>query len=144
MTPLPDETQMRAYVAAWRSRLQAEEARRRRRVERAWSEARRLARILIAEFGATEVWVFGSLALERPEAGATRRFRADSDIDLAARGVPPGLFFRAYGRIMMASSFDVDLVDVDAVPPTLRESILREGVLLGKGSRAGNPSPLGR
>lgn len=107
--------------------MKALEGRRRRYTERAWQEARRLAGVLMREFGATSVWVFGSLAGDRL---GRKVFRLDSDIDLAVRGIPPEMFFRAYGRIMGASDFSIDLVDVDACAPQLQKVILEEGIPL--------------
>lgn len=83
--------------------------------------------MLVREFGATAVWVSGSLA---GDSRSRKVFRLDSDIDLAVRGMPPEMFFRAYGRIMGASDFEVDLVDVDACAPALRKMILEEGIPL--------------
>ena len=113
------------YVDAARRRMKALEAQRRRHVERAWVEAKRLGALLVREFGATAVWVFGSLAGDRR--GRTV-FHLDSDIDLAVRGIPPESFFRAYGRVMGDSDFNVDLVDVDACVPQLRKAIVEEGI----------------
>ena len=119
---------MEAYVAAWRRRLAAQREAEQARAAAAWREAQRLARILQDEFGAKRVWVFGSLALQ--EKGC-KRFRLDSDIDLAVEGIPAERFFSAYGRILMSSDFAVDLIDASDCPSELRESILRDGVPIG-------------
>ncbi|BAS26899.1 nucleotidyltransferase family protein [Limnochorda pilosa] len=115
------------YVSGWKRRLEAREAARRERTRVAWAEARRLASILKRDFGATEVQVFGSLALD---AKGVKRFREDSDIDLAVRGVRPDQFFQATGRLLSESAFSVDLVDMDDCAPEWRARIAREGVTL--------------
>jgi predicted nucleotidyltransferase len=60
---------------------------------------------LLKDSGAREVYLFGSLV--RPSASTVR------DIDVAVRGLPPSLFFRVYGQLMMRLDHDFDLVDLD-------------------------------
>ena len=69
-------------------------------------------RVLIAEVaavlraeGATEVYVFGSVA--------ERREQSTSDLDLAVRGLPPRKFFAAMARAARAAGRPIDLVDLD-------------------------------
>lgn len=62
------------------------------------------ARILLEE-GATEVYVFGS--------AVHGTMRADSDIDLAIRGLPPEKFFPAMGKVGDTIRRMFDLVDLD-------------------------------
>ena len=66
--------------------------------------------------GAREVYLFGSAAR-----GA---LRADSDIDLADSGLPPGRFFRAMGQALKATGRPFDLIDLDEDTPFVR--FLRE------------------
>lgn len=120
-------TNLTPYLRAWRKRIRDEEAADRERAETGRQIARELARVLGREFRATTVWLFGSLVLA--ERGL-KEFHERSDIDLAARGVPPELFFRAGARLEALTAFPVDLVDIDACSPALRESILREGVII--------------
>jgi predicted nucleotidyltransferase len=60
---------------------------------------------VLVEYGAREVYVFGSVLGEA--------WRGDSDIDLAARGLPPNRFFPALGRLLGIGGRSVDLVDLD-------------------------------
>ena len=55
--------------------------------------------------GCSEVYLFGSL-----ESGESR---ADSDIDIAVRGIEPERFFYVYGELMSRLEHRVDLVDLD-------------------------------
>ena len=83
------------------------------------SDIETAARIL-KEAGASEVFVFGSAA--RGSAGP------DSDLDLAVRGLPPEEFFRAMGRVVLAISRQIDLVDLDEENP-FTKYLEREGEL---------------
>ncbi len=91
------------------------------RRRRANLAARKAAGLLRREFGAERVILFGSLA---------RRggFTPWSDIDLAARGIPPARFFEAVGWVIgMNAEFKLDLIDLDTCPSALRETIELEG-----------------
>ncbi len=123
----PDAGGLDAYVAAWHRRLAAEREQEEARTRAAWQEAERLARILRDDFGATRVWVFGSLA---QHVKGLRRFRLDSDIDLAVEGIPAERFFAAYGRLLASSEFSIDLIDLVDCSPALRESVRRDGIPL--------------
>jgi predicted nucleotidyltransferase len=94
------------------------------RWERAWQVARGAAEILRRQFGATQVIVFGSLACREC-------FSPWSDIDLAALGIPPDLFYRAVAAVTgISSEFKIDLVAPEDCQPTLRQAIEREGIIL--------------
>jgi len=118
-----DQTTFQALVKAWRKRQQDEERYRAERAQAARKEAEKLAQVLLREYGAKEVWLFGSLA-------RTRGFHRHSDIDLAASGLPAREFFSILSRLNAATEFIVDLVDLDACPDWLAEAVRREGQLL--------------
>jgi len=106
---------------AIRSHAQAQGAELAKRRRRARAVARKAARLLKTEFGAKEVILFGSLARR---AGFTRW----SDIDLAARGIPPLRFYEAVGVIIgLSAEFKIDLADLDDCSKTMRASIEAEG-----------------
>jgi len=113
-----------AYAAAWKRRLAQEEARGRELAARAEKVARNAAATLVQRYGATEVWLFGSLA--------RGRFRPGSDIDLAARGLPAREYFRILSEINADQEFDLDLIDLDACPPWLAEAVRQQGRLLAR------------
>ncbi len=101
-----------------RAKFSAEIASRRRR---AMSAARKAAKLLKEEFGATEVILFGSLA---------RRvgFTGWSDIDLASRGIPSEKFLKAMDTVLYLSpEFKIDLVELETCPPHLLKNIEAEG-----------------
>lgn len=98
-------------------------ARKTRLEESARRDAGRIARLLIREFGAKRVWLFGSLA-------TGRGFRRNSDIDLAVEGLRPDQFFRAVGRALQLARFPVDLKPFEELPADAQRRILREGKAL--------------
>ncbi len=67
---------------------------------------------LLRGMGATEVFVFGS--------AAKGGLRPDSDVDLAASGVPSRLYFSAVSKASDLMGRPVDLVDLDDPTPAVR------------------------
>jgi predicted nucleotidyltransferase len=59
----------------------------------------------LKSFGATDVYLFGSMA----KGVNTER----SDIDLAVSGLPPKVFFKAMGSAMNILKREFDLIDLD-------------------------------
>jgi predicted nucleotidyltransferase len=111
----------REYVRRRKIKTRAEVARRRRR---ALTVARKAVKILREKFGATEVILFGSLAKRG-------RFTLFSDIDLAARGIPPDKFYSAFGTLMeLNTEFKVDLVDLADCSDTVRNNVFKDGKAL--------------
>jgi predicted nucleotidyltransferase len=91
--------------------------------ESALAAARKIADLLKDDFGATGVWLFGSLS------GGT--FCRHSDIDVAVMGVSDELFYRCVAMAeSMAPPFEIDVLDLDHCPGNLRESVLSEGIPL--------------
>jgi predicted nucleotidyltransferase len=118
-----EEAVFRVYARSWRKRQEDERRHLAEKARAAGKAAERLAQILVREYGAREVWLFGSLA-------RGRGFRRHSDIDLAATGLPAREFFSILSRLNAATEFNVDLVDLDACPTWLAEAVRREGRLL--------------
>ena len=94
-----------------------------RRQDEAWGTARRIAALLRARYGATQVVAFGSIV--HPE-----RFDERSDIDLAVAGISPDAFFGAWAAAGADCAFSLDLVDLRDCSPALRKLIEQEGVSL--------------
>ncbi len=87
-------------------------------------KAERAAKILKEQFKAEKVWLFGSLVQKD-------KFHDRSDIDLAARGIPPEKFYKAYGTITREiTDFQIDLVDIDDCKEYLKKAIQRDGELI--------------
>jgi predicted nucleotidyltransferase len=81
--------------------------------------ALRAAQVLRSEFGATEVWLFGSV----------RRawFHEGSDLDLAAAGLKADDVGCAWDRLSEVLGEDVDLVSLDEADEGLRRRIYETG-----------------
>lgn len=102
----------------------AERANLAKRRRRAINTVRKAAELLRDEFGAKKVFIFGSLA-RRGE------FTSWSDIDIAAKGIPPKRFFEAVGTIAgLSAEFKIDLIDIEKSPTAMRKTIETEGKLL--------------
>jgi predicted nucleotidyltransferase len=113
--------QRRTYTAAIALRL--ERAPERADADAALAAARQVAQMLKDEFGATHVWLFGSLA-----SGAFTRY---SDIDLATDGIAPERFFTCVARAEdVGGDYEVDVVDLGACRPAFRERVVTTGIQL--------------
>lgn len=84
--------------------------------------ARAAAQALHDEFGATRVWVFGSLT--RPW------FHEGSDVDLAVEGIAPDRTGVAWDRAIEVVGGPVDLVAIEEADEGLRRRILESGQLI--------------
>jgi len=92
--------------------------------DRAWKVARAAADLLRAEYGATRVVAFGSLARKT-------LFTPWSDIDLAVWGIKPEHYFSAAGAAMdmgLDSGIKVDLVDPENCSKEFQADIEVEGI----------------
>jgi hypothetical protein len=77
---------------------------------------------VLREYGAKRVFLFGSMARGDERSG--------SDVDLACEGLPPGRFFEAWGKLLLSTGREVDLLDLGEVKEPLRRRIEEEGILL--------------
>jgi predicted nucleotidyltransferase len=76
---------------------------------------------ILKQAGATEIFIFGSLA-------DTGRAETASDIDIAARGIPKSKFFEVYGLLLTSLEHQVDLVCLDYNTP-FAELLIEKGTL---------------
>ncbi len=90
----------------------------------AWDAARRAAKVLLRDHGATRVVAFGSLV-------RGDWMPAHSDIDLAVEGVGDDDYLTAHGAALSAAGGPVDLVRIETAAPGLRRCIETEGRELG-------------
>ncbi len=91
----------------------------------ALKDARKMAGILVKEFGATRIIVFGSI-LDK------EAFDEASDIDIAVEGLRKPAYFTALARLMMSSRFEIDLKPVEDVNGAIKRSIEKGKVLYEK------------
>ena len=95
-----------------------------KRRRRALAAVHRAAHLLKTEFGASEVILFGSLARRGS-------FTLFSDIDLAARGIPPARYLAAMDAVLrLSAEFKIDLAELETCPPALLKNIEKDGRLL--------------
>lgn len=107
------------FAAAWRRQNERERRLIEERSTEARSEAERLAAAFADDAGATGVILFGSVA-----EGTVRNL--DFDVDIAIEG---GDWSRARS-IADESPFRVDVVELDRLPPHIRERVLTRGIRL--------------
>ena len=113
---------VRELAAAWTERRAHAEAELRREAESVRLAAERAAELLVRDFGASEVWLFGSLVRGVRHPGF--------DVDLAVRGVAPERWFTALSRAWDIVGRPVDLVPLDTCAESLRRRIEAEGIRL--------------
>ena len=132
----PGQSEFEPYLRAWDERRRRERAERERAVARAMAEAQQIADVLVASFGAQEVWLFGSLARAATD---PRAFHERSDIDLAVRGLDPRRYFTAVAAAMGLTERSVQIVELERCRPELAATVQREGVRL-RGATGADPT----
>ena len=80
---------------------------------------------ILKENGATEVFIFGSIA--------DGKFHEDSDIDIAVRGIKEREFYKVASKLMLELAHDFDLVDLDDKENRFSQMLLQIGGLLKVG-----------
>jgi len=115
----------REYVEAWRERLAKQQGEQRMRVQELRQVARTCARRLVQDFGASKVYLFGSLVEEE-------LVHDRSDIDLAVEGLEGRLYFKALRELwrLLPEGGELDLVLLEQAWPDLAGRVTTEGVLL--------------
>ncbi len=94
------------------------------RKQRAWLAARRAAATLKSDWGATRVLLYGSLAHDA-------WWHEHSDVDLAAEGIAPEDFWRAWGAVEhLGQGIEINLAPWESLKESVKQSVLREGVEL--------------
>ena len=113
------------YVQAWRARLANEEHERLQHAHRLREVALACAHRLVQDFGASKVYLFGSLLEEG-------WVHDRSDIDLAVEGLDGKLYFKALRDIwqLLPAGVALDLVSLEGAWPGLAERVKTEGMLL--------------
>ena len=123
LAALSRKTNTDSYIAAWRERLRRETAELDRALAEARAKAKECAALLTGQFGASEVYLIGSVA-------GTGRFHERSDIDLCVRGLDSRRYLQALSEAAEIAGRDVDLILLEEGPPELVRRATREGVLL--------------
>lgn len=61
---------------------------------------------ILQSAGCAEIYIFGSIA--------HGNVRIDSDIDIAVKGCPKGIFFKLLGTLLVTLNHSIDLIDLDS------------------------------
>ncbi|GAB4411156.1 MAG: hypothetical protein Fur0044_05090 [Anaerolineae bacterium] len=124
MVPEITTEKMIIYQAAARQRRQQQAQKIFLRYRRAREVVLEAYHILIEQFGASRVAMFGSiLSLER--------FHQHSDVDLVVWGLDERVYYRAVARLLSLDvTIPVDLIEAELASPTLLALIEREAVFL--------------
>ena len=108
------------YKQAWHARMSQSAVETKQLAQTAEIVAEKCADILLHDFGAQKVFLFGSLA--------EGYFRKNSDIDLVVEGLEKKKYFKALCKIaQVAKNFDVDLIPFEDYK--YKESVLEQGIL---------------
>ena len=108
----------------WKNRVMDEDL-----LHQAWRDAHEVAALLYEEFGASQVFVFGSLT-------EPLWFIKGSDIDMAVSGLSNDIYNKALSKIMdFNSSFKIDIINFDRSKGIFRERIKYQAIPIEKGSR---------
>ncbi|MEO0489327.1 MAG: nucleotidyltransferase domain-containing protein [Cyanobacteria bacterium J06635_15] len=110
------------YIDYWRSQRHDHEAQVQRWQQEAWAVVQQVKTVLVSQFGATKIIVFGSLV--------RGRFNADSDIDMAVAGIPKADFFAALAVVNQISQRWIDLKPLESLEPHFRARVLSTGQVL--------------
>ncbi len=80
---------------------------------------------ILKQNGAKEVFIFGSIA--------NGKFNANSDIDIAVKGLDEKDFYKVASILMFELENEVDLIDLDDKQNSFSQMLLRVGGLLKVG-----------
>jgi predicted nucleotidyltransferase len=113
------------YVEAWRGRLARQASEQQMWAQHLREIAQCCAEHLVQDFGASKVYLFGSLLEDD-------LIHDRSDIDLAVEGLEGRLYFKALRDIweLLPEGVELELVLLESSWPGLAERVETEGVLL--------------
>lgn len=126
-----------SYLIAWKKRLELQRENEKKLADEAFSIACSLGKFLVEKYNVDRVYLFGSLALHLK---GLKRFQSTSDIDLAVEGLPKDKYFHILAEINRLSEFKVDIVDLEDCPKVLKDSILKNGIIINEKRRDTNNS----
>jgi len=110
------QTKYADYRIYLRKLLHQKQEKQRKKQENGLIVAQKYARILGEKFGATKVYLFGSLAEDF--------FWEGSDIDLAVEGMNLKQYLRALAELRVVEGMHLDIVHLDYCKPRFKHRIL--------------------
>ena len=101
-------------------------------LHQAWHTAHEIAALLYEQFGATQVFVFGSLT-------EPMQFTKGSDIDIAVSGLSNDAYDKAYGKVIYFDTpFKIDFINFDRLKGLFRERVKHQAIPIERGERPRN------
>ncbi len=101
-------------------------------LHQAWHTAHEIAALLYEQFGATQVFVFGSLT-------EPMQFTKGSDIDIAVSGLSNDAYDKAYGKVIYFDApFKIDFINFDRLKGLFRERVKHQAIPIKRGERPRN------
>ena len=101
-------------------------------LHQAWHTAHEIAALLYEQFGATQVFVFGSLT-------EPMGFTKGSDIDIAVSGLSNDAYDKAYGKVIYFDTpFKIDFINFDRLEGLFRERVKHQAIPIERGERPRN------
>ena len=101
-------------------------------LHQAWHTAYRVAALLYEQFGATQVFVFGSLT-------EPMGFTKGSDIDIAVSGLSDDAYDKAYRKVIYFDApFKIDFINFDRLKGLFRERVKYQAIPIERGVQPPN------
>lgn len=108
------------FIDYWQQRQRQQSAQLEVLKRQAWQDVQHIAKVLRQQFGATGIFVYGSLMKER--------FSAESDIDIAVTGLAKERFFEAIAVVNDGCDRWVDLKPIESLEPYFWQRIQSQGI----------------
>lgn len=122
MNNLPQPHPVDKYRRYWQEHNRRQQVQRSALAAEARSQAAQIADLLVEQFNATQVVLFGSLVRQR--------FTEVSDIDLAVAGIEPGRFFEALAAVNQVTNRWVDLKPLEDLEPHFYQRVMATGEVM--------------
>ena len=104
-------------------------------LHQAWHTAHEIAALLYEQFGATQVFVFGSLT-------EPMQFTKGSDIDIAVSGLSNDAYDKAYGKVIYFDApFKIDFINFDRLEGLFRERVKHQAIPIKRGVHPADSVP---
>lgn len=110
------------YLAYWKQQQKQQKVRDREAADKARSLLPELIDILVNQFQANKIILFGSLA--------KGKFTQTSDIDLAVAGILPRDYFKAFADLNFLSEFEVDLKPLEELDSHFYQRVMETGQVI--------------
>ena len=92
--------------------------------DKTFKEAKRVAKVLVDEFGIEKVFLVGPLTYGE--------FKEGMKLELVLEGIPEGAYARALGHLKKLSTFSVELIDIQQADSWTKRSIAKKGKVLAR------------